>query len=195
MKKTKTLILTMAAYFAICVFALAADDVSTSITVKQTGEKQALIRIANLSEVSNAVLKIKDEDGHTLYREVISEHAHMQRYDFSGMPDGTYEVQVKTAEGTSTEVFEISAGKNSPVYFKPAIQVEQQVVKVAFMNKIDTPLTLKLYAEDGKVLYEENVASQAVYAKGLNLSQLEAGQYSVSLVGDNYTYSRSVDIR
>lgn len=191
----KTLILTMAALFTVSTAVLAADDVETSITVRQSGEKQALIRVANLSESNVAVLKIKNDQGITLHREVITDQAHMKKYDFSSLPTGTYEVEVKTKNGVSKEVFDITAGQKNAVYFKPAIQVEPNMVKVAFMNQIDTPLSLKLYAEDGKVLYEEKVASQDVYAKGLNVSRLEPGKYSVSLIGDNYVYSRSIDIR
>ena len=185
----------MAALFTVSTATMAADDAEAFISVRQSGEKQALIRVANLSDASVAVLKIKDEDGTTLHREVITNQTYMKRYNFSSLPTGTYQVEVKTQNGISTEVFQITDGQKTPVYFKPAIQVEPDMVKVAFMNRVSSPVSLRLYAEDGEVLYEESVASQDTYSKGLNVSQLQPGRYSVSLVGDSYVYSRSIDIR
>lgn len=191
----KTLILTMAALFTVNTAVLAAEDVEASISVRQAGEKQALIRVANLSETGVAVLKIKNEQGITLHREVITDQTHMKKYNFASLPTGTYEVEVRTKNGVSTEVFDITAGQKTPVYFKPAIQVEPDMVKVAFMNKVDSPVSLKLYAENGEVLYQESVAPEEVYAKGLNVSKLQPGKYSVSLVGESYVYSRSIDVK
>ncbi len=195
MKKMKTLMLTMVALFAVSTAIIAADDANAFISVRQAGEKQALIRVANLSDSKEAVLKIRNERGITLHREVITEQAHMKRYNFSSLPTGTYVVEVRTENGVSEEMFNITSGQKSQVYFKPAIQVEPDMVKVAFMNKIDTAISLKLYADNGEVLYEETVPSQDIYSKGLNVSRLEPGSYSVSLVGENYVYSRSIDIR
>ncbi|MFW5726346.1 MAG: hypothetical protein ACOCW4_00625, partial [bacterium] len=115
--------------------------------------------------------------------------------NFSSLPSGEYVVEVKTKNGVSTEAFQISAGQKESVYFKPAIQLEEDVVKVAFMNRIASPVTLKLFAENGRLMYEETVASQAEYAKGLNVSKLQPGQYSLSLMGDNYVYSRSIEVK
>jgi len=189
-------ILTMAALFTLQTVALAADDADAVISVRQikSGEKQALIRVANLTDQSPAILKIKNMDGVTLHREVITDQAYMKKYDFSGLPSGKYEVEVKTKNGVSKEVFQITEGQQNALYFKPAIQIEPDMVKVAFINKIATPLSLKLYSDNGRVLYEEKVDSQQTYSKGLNVSKLQPGHYSISLVGDNYTYSRDINL-
>jgi hypothetical protein len=197
MKTMKIVIFAMAALFTVNTTVLAADVVDAVISVRQiqSADKQALIRVANLPDESMAVLKIKDKMGNTLHREVISNQSYMKKYDFSGLPSGEYEVEVKTRNGVAKEVFQISAGQKSAVYFKPAIQVVPDMVKVAFINKAASPVSLKLYAEDGKVLYEESVDAEDTYSKGLNVSRLQPGKYSVSLVGDNYVYSRSIDIQ
>ncbi|MFP4340422.1 MAG: T9SS type A sorting domain-containing protein [Cyclobacteriaceae bacterium] len=189
-------ILTMAALLAFNITTLAADD-ETLISVRSVNaqEKQAFIRVTQLSENAPAILKIKDMQGRTLHREVITDQTYMKRYNFSSLPSGEYVVEVKTKNGVSTEAFQISAGQKESVYFKPAIQLEEDVVKVAFMNRIASPVTLKLFAENGRLMYEETVASQAEYAKGLNVSKLQPGQYSLSLMGDNYVYSRSIEVK
>ncbi len=193
----KIAILTMAALFTVNTAILAADDADALITVRQVkaSEKKALIRVTNLSSETSAVLRIKDMKGATLHREVIANQSYMKKYDFSSLPSGAYEVEVTTKTGISKEIFQISAGQSSAMYFKPAIQVEPEMVKVAFMNRIASPVSLKLYNKDGKVLYEETVASQDTYSKGLNVAKLLPGQYSLAIVGDNYTYTKSLDLK
>jgi hypothetical protein len=193
MKTMKIAILTMAALFTVNTALLAADD--ALISVRKSSEKKAFIRVTNLSDQSSAVLRIKDMQGVTLHREVIADQSYMKKYDFSNLPVGEYEVEVRTKNGVSREVFQISAGQSNAVYFKPAIQVQPDMVKVAFMNRIASPVSLKLYNKDGKVLYEEKVASQETYSKGLNVAKLLPGQYSLAIVGDNYTYTRSLDLK
>lgn len=195
MKTMKFAILTMAALFTVNTAILAADDADALISVRQSSEKKAFIRVTNLSDQASAVLRIKDMQGVTLHREVIASQSYMKKYDFSNLPSGEYEVEVKTKNGVSKEIFQISAGKSNAVYFKPAIQVEPDMVKVAFMNRVASPVSLKLYNKDGKVLYEEKVASQETYSKGLNVAKLLPGQYSLAIVGDNYTYTRSLDLK
>ncbi|WKN32977.1 hypothetical protein PZB74_06420 [Porifericola rhodea] len=193
----KNLMLAMAALFVVSTTTFAADDAETLISVRQdkSADKKAFIRVTNISEEAPAVLKIKDMEGNTLHREVIADQAYMKKYDFSNLPSGEYEVEVRTKAGISKEVFQISAGQSNAVYFKPAIQVEPELVKVAFMNRVNSPVSLKLYDRDGKVLYEESVNSQETYSKGLNVAKLLPGQYSLAIVGDNYVYSRSFDLK
>ncbi|WPP48282.1 hypothetical protein [Catalinimonas niigatensis] len=193
----KIAILTMAALFTVNTAILAADDADALISVRQvnSSEKKAFIRVTNLSDQSSAILRIKDMKGTTLHREVIANQSYMKKYDFSNLPSGEYEVEVRTKNGVSKEVFQITSGQSNAVYFKPAVQLAPDMVKVAFMNRIASPVSLKLYNKDGKVLYEEKVASQETYSKGLNVAKLLPGQYSLAIVGDNYTYTRSLDIK
>jgi hypothetical protein len=184
------------AFLTLPLAALAADD-ETVIRVRSLAsqDKQALIRVTQLSDEVPAILKIKDMQGRTLHREVITEQTYMKRYNFSELPAGEYQVEVKSRNGISTEAFRVSAERQQAVYFKPAIQVEEDVIKVAFMNRNHDSVTLKLFADNGELLYEETVASQQAYAKGLNVSKLQPGQYSLALFGDNYTYSKSLEVK
>ncbi len=171
-------------------------DANLSVRHIKSEQKKALIRITNLSEGQSAILRIKDKQGHVLYREVIKQsQAFAKKYDFSELPSGEYLVEVKTPEGTMTESFALESGQANPMYFKPAVQVEPGLIKVAFINRIASPVSLKLYDNRGELVYTETVPSQEKFAKGLNVSKLSAGQYSLSLLGDNYVYSKSIQVK
>lgn len=171
-------------------------DAEVSVRQIQSEQKKAIIRITNVSSDEPAVLRIKDTQGYVLHREVISQsEAYAKKYDFSNLPSGDYLVELSTSDGIIKESFELEAGRTNPRYFKPAVQVEPGLIKVAFINRISSPVSLKLYDERGEVLYEETVPSQEKFAKGLNISKLNAGQYSLAVLGDNYVYSKSIQVK
>nr|WKN39375.1 hypothetical protein K4G66_11805 [Tunicatimonas sp. TK19036] len=175
---------------------LAADGTDTKISVRSLQSKKALIRIVNSTAVNQAVLRIKDQQGYVLHREVLNgEDAYMKKYDFSSLPSGEYTVEVRTDSGITEETFSLAEGNARAMYFKPAIKVEPQKVSVIFQNQIDSPVSLKLFDKSGHLLYTESVASQEKFAKGLDLSRLEAGQYSLAILGENYVYTKSIDVK
>ncbi|WKN45723.1 hypothetical protein [Tunicatimonas pelagia] len=177
---------------------VAASGTDTKISVRslENESKKALIRVASVGSSEQATLRIKDENGRTLYRETLNgEDAYMKKYDFSRLPSGEYVVEVRTANGTTKEAFSLNEGAAQAVYFKPAIKVEPQKVSVVFKNQINSSVSLKLFDQDGRVLYEERVASQEKFAKGLDLSKLNRGQYSLAILGNNYVYTKSIDLK
>ena len=194
MKTLKTQLLAMATLLLAYGGAVAADDTEISIR-KSDAEKQTMIRVTNLSE-GTAVLRLKDAQGRVLHREAIKgQHAYMKKYNMSSLPSGEYTIEVRSDEGITQETFTLSSGVASPVYFKPAIQVDTDMVKVMFKNSIASPVSLKLHDRYGRVLYQEVVSSQDEYSKGLNLSKLASGQYSLSITGDDYVYSKSIALK
>ncbi len=175
-----------------------ADEPEAKVSVKKIDaqNKKALIRITNLSSEGSAILRIKDVKGYVLHKEVIRQNdVYAKRYDLSNLPNGEYTVELTTQEGVTQESLSLNAGKAEVAYFKPAIQVEPGLVKIAFKNSIEAPVSLKFYDNNGQLLYQERVASQEKYAKGLNVSRLSAGQYSLSILGDNYVYSKSIEVK
>ena len=194
MKMLKNQLLAVAALLLLHSSAMA-NDPDTDISVRQSeGEKQTLVRVYTLSE-GTAVLRLKDAQGHVLHREAIKGHAYMKKYDMANLPAGEYTFEVRSDEGVSQETFTLSSGVARTMYFKPAVRVDAETVNVMFKNSIASPVSLKLYDRYGKVLYQETIASQDEFAKGLNLSKLVAGQYSLSITGDDYVYAKSIALK
>lgn len=198
LKKVALLILAVVLTSAGTVSANDADESDIQVSVRhfKHAQRKALITITNLAEDQRAVLRIKNKRGDVLHREVINQkEVYARRYDFSKLPNGEYTVEVRTSEGVIKEAFALKSGKANPLYFKPAIQLEPDLIKVAFMNRISSPVSLKLYDHSGRVLYEESVPSQGKFAKSLDTSRLRAGLYSLSILGDNYVYSKSIQVK
>ena len=172
-----------------------AGDTDTKISVRHAkNEAYTLVRVSNLSEKS-ALLRLKDANGRVLHREVIKGHGYMKKYDLANLPSGKYTLEVRSDGGVSEETFSVSAGVPVATPFKPAVQLEEDMLKVVFKNSVASAVSIKLRDESGRVLYQEMVASQSRFAKGLNLAKLYAGEYSLSITGSDYDYAKSIALK
>lgn len=164
-----------------------------SITQSTTDQKKAIIRVDNLVEGQKSFLKIKDKKGRLLHAETIHGQASFIRtYDFSGLTGEEYIVQVRNKEGVTSQRFSVRAEQDEVVYFKPVVRTEPGMIKVIFKNPMNSPMKLNLYDKNGQLIYNTKVASQEVFATGLDVSHLQNKQYSLSLRGENYAYSKNI---
>lgn len=173
------------------------DKVSTQLSITQstTDQKKAIIRVGNLVEGRKSFLKIKDKKGRLLHAETIhGQTSFVRTYDFSGLAGEEYIVEVRSKEGVASQKF-TTKSQQEDVYFKPVIKTERGMIRVVFKNPLDSPLTLKLYDKSGQIVYHTQVASQEVFAHGLDVSRLHHNQYSLKLKGEHYAYSKTISTR
>lgn len=178
----------------------AADDDKTSLSIRALqGEKKAVVRVVNLSGAQASVLRIKDQRGHTLYRETLTDGSvYAKRYDFSTLPAGVYAIEVAQGKEVTKQTFNLKQGELSlrdalaVTEVRSVVEVEPDLVKVLVQNHKDSHLKLRLFDAYGRILHEESIAPQQTFAKGLNLSKVGAGQYSVAVTGEDYQYTRHI---
>ncbi len=85
-----------------------AGGADPAISVRESqGDKQTLVRVANLT-AGSAVLRLKDEQGHVLHRELIKGNTYMKRYNLANLPEGEYTIEVRSDEGVSQETFTLA---------------------------------------------------------------------------------------
>jgi hypothetical protein len=178
----------------------AADDDKTQLSVRALqGEKKAVVRVVNLSGEQASVLSIKDQAGRILYKENIkSGNVYAKRYDFSSLPAGVYAVEISQGEEVTKKTFNLESEALSfktdlsVIEVRSVVDVEPNLVKVLVQNQKSTDVKLRLYDAYGKVLHEESVAPNQTIAKGLNLSKVGAGRYSIAVTGENYQYTKII---
>jgi hypothetical protein len=178
----------------------AADDDKTQLSVRALqGEKKAVVRVVNLSGEQASVLSIKDQAGRILYKENIkSGNVYAKRYDFSSLPAGVYAVEISQGEEVTKKTFNLESEALSfktdlsVIEVRSVVDVEPNLVKVLVQNQKSTDVKLRLYDAYGKVLHEESVAPNQTIAKGLNLSKVGAGRYSIAVTGENYQYTKNI---
>lgn len=170
-------------------------QLSVTVNASSGNQKKAFIKVDNLVEGKKSFLKIKDKKGRLLHAETIHKSSFFARaYDFSQVASGEYTVEVKTKEGITSQKFTIQEEKKS-VYFKPVIRTEPGMIRVVFKNPMESALTLKLYNRYGHVIYQTDVSSQEVFARGLDVSRINNTKYKLSIRNSKLAYSKSISTR
>ena len=192
-----TILLVVALLHGSSSFANDNDGKATKVVIAQSmsGEKKATIRIDNLVEEQKTLMKIKDELGRVLHSEVIHQAPTFVRtYDFSNVKGKNYTVEVLNKDGKAKKSFEIQPSVNQ-VYFKPVVRTEEGMIKVVFKNPLETPVSIYLYDDRDRLIYETKVASNEIYAHGLDVSDLINRAYELTLLSENYAYTKKVNTR
>lgn len=103
-------------------------------------------------------------------------------YDLSEMGAGAYQVKIMTKGFSKSHDFVLGKRKKAGL-FLPYIFFNKDKDKVHIVVKKDkSPLSIKMYDENGVVYYEDNVPAKK-YHKVLNLSKLQSQKYYIA-VGD-----------
>lgn len=148
------------------------------------------------AEATNVIVKIYNESYDLLYSDRINdEEKGSIAYNLQELGGGTYHVKVLTKGFAKTHTF--SVGENAfENNFTPYINTTEEAgkVHVAF-QKAFAPVSIKLYDVDGVVYHDELVSNETSYHKVLNLSQLEAGEYTVSVSSAGKTKTEAITIK
>ncbi len=168
-------------------------SVSYSIYAVQNSEK---IKFSFEKGIETGItVKIYDEDFDLLYTDVLKkENAGSISYNLQQLGGGTYHVKVITKEFTKVHTFSVGevAFENT---FNPYISSVKEggKVHVAF-QKAFAPVVIKVYDINGVVFHDEVVTNKTDYHKILNLSQLEAGEYTVEVRSAGKTTTQAITL-
>jgi len=157
-----------------------------------SGEK-AFVDISSLAD-KTVSLTLSDEDGNVVYfkENVVSKENLRKLYDFSDLEDGNYKLTVNSdglvaerqlKKGNHT----IEVGNESTV-LSPYFAFQDNILKCSYMNFMYDNVSLKIY-QDNLLLFSKKIGSHFSVTDGLNLKNLESGDYLVCLVaGDKEFY-------
>ncbi len=174
------------------------EGTATQVSVRQikTEQKKAIVQVTHLPVHQPAILKIKDQEGRILHKEIIRQRSsYAKKFDLSQYAAGDYRIELKTRDSVITKVLALKEGQVNLQHFRPAIQLTKGVIKVDFINRLSTPVTLKLYDRSGTAVYEKAVPSQERFSKGLDISSIHPGPFAISIMGNNYTYSKTISVK
>jgi hypothetical protein len=173
-----------------------ANDFENKISTKvlEGESKNTLVRVFKAQANEKSVIRIWDMQGYILHREEI-QGTTAKKFNLSKLPEGKYIMEVRTDGKKTKEVFYVEEDSKTATYFRPALRMKQEQVDVLFQNPITSKLTLRIYTEHGRVLYEEEVAAQQEYAKTINTSKLKRGNYTLSIVGKGCAYTKNLKIK
>jgi hypothetical protein len=152
---------------------------------------RAIIAIDN-SANEMAVLTIENANGDILYYKEgnINEKVYSKVFSFKNLTTGGYKVSVKTRNGENTLNFNVVDGevKVKTEKIAPFIEVNDNVIKLSYLNHSLAPVEIILSNEEGDI-YSKQLGNDFNINAGFNIASLKNGNYVVNVSNGDNTFS------
>jgi hypothetical protein len=169
---------------------------------KTSNIKKGLIKTAlTINNVKEGnLLSIKDQNGITLYKELISESGTYKKgFDLTALPDGDYffevdkDIEVKTIP-FSVKLNKVVFNKKEEVtVFKPFVRERNNVVYISKLSPDYESLKINIYGNingDYELLYSDKFENLQTIEKAY---KLEKGNYKIVLNSNNKEYTKFIN--
>ncbi len=162
-----------------------ANNSKPSLEILNSERKVVTINIDNAKNTP-VTIRIFDEQGTNLLKEKFAiSNQYSKAYNFSELPQGTYEVEIEnhtsirnyivTTSSTNLTVVEIEEKE----IFKPVVKSEGDYVLFNMLNLNLEDVEIAINNELGEEVYHEKIENTSAIHKSYNLSKLPSGRYSV----------------
>lgn len=163
------------------------------VEILQAKKENTVVQISN-NDKSIFEIELKNNDGNIIYyKRTDSPTAVCRQYfDFSRIADGQYHLTVSVDSEKKENTLKINNGQvdlvNQRKELEPYFTVRDNRLELSFLNYELENVNLMVYKND-ELLYEKNLEPQFAVNYGLDLSNLNAGNYNAVLSTENSTYN------
>lgn len=174
-----------------------------STTVQISVAKEAKAFTLNLKDIrsENVVIRIIDVNGNVLIEEKVSnQKEYSKKFNLMNLPEGDYLVSIsksmmETIQPMKITYEGISADENSRTQkFKPAFVHNGNKLDINLLLPNSSAVKVTFVNEKGEEIFTDNNPSVQNFSKRFNLSQLEAGRYTVLVETRNDLFSQKLVI-
>lgn len=137
------------------------------------------------ADAVDAFVYITDQEGTVMFHDVInSESISTRVFDFSNLQDGTYTIYSESDFVDITKTIELKDSKiesvNKETEYKPIFKVEDNILKVNFLNQKMNDIEFSL-ENPTNIFHEEKNEGNFSYQKQIDVSNLMRGEYFAKL--------------
>ena len=165
-----------------------------SLSLEKSTGKTVGFTVTNSGET--LTIRVRNTDGLVVYANDTRETVFRKNYDFRGMPDGTYTIEV---EGESKiEKVEVMVARAldqlaptvlSTVY-KPYVRRKDDLVSVDILRVDNAPVVMSVYDEANVLLYTETLLDKS--GKQFDFSNARRGEYTILIQHKGKTFMETL---
>jgi hypothetical protein len=179
MKTMKTTLLTVV--FTILASAVFASG-NLKVNMSKTEAEKAVVE-ANNVKLELFEIEVKDEFGDLIFSKKTEAQADYRRkYDFSGLEDGTYFLNVKHGDEYYQKRFRLERGDVEVIserkVVEPFFVQKGDKVKMSYLNFPQEEMSIHVYDNSG-LLHEQTLENEFAVHKSIDLSELRSGDYRI----------------
>jgi len=171
---------------------------SNEVNLKKEAKFSAKIEVDNVK--NRQLLFIKNTSGKIIHKEIINlERATPYEFDFSGLENGYYTLEINKDFQIEIKPFTIISGevifhkKGEKTIFKPVIRAEKNKIFISKLNFIETSIHISIYYEN-EIIFTDNVKGDSIIEKIYSLQKEKKGSYKVITIVNDRKYTKEFSL-
>ena len=167
------------------------------ILIAKESKKTALV-LDNVKQ--GHLISIKDNNGITLYKESIESNGlYKKGFDLASLPKGIYFFEIDKDLEVNTIPFKVESSKvifnkkDESTFYKPYINLKDDVVYVTKLSLKDEAIKVSIYLEQGnnyELVHTEGVEAVMTYEKAFKIKK---GNYKIVINSNSKEYTKFVN--
>jgi hypothetical protein len=169
------------------------------LRILSSNNSSFIIQLSDIKYDTKCLLK--NQQGVILYKEDIARAQIFQRsLNLIELPDGTYELQIEDDYKTETTNLTKSNGKVMATNqikittFKPQIVLKDTQLNVSLLALNNEKLTVSILDENQNIILEKKLSGSVNLGQSYDLSQLNAGDYTIQLYTNGKVYDKLITL-
>ena len=169
------------------------------LRILSSNNSSFIIQLSDIKYDTKCLLK--NQQGVILYKEDIARAQIFQRsLNLIELPDGTYELQIEDDYKTETTSLTKSNGKVMTANqikittFKPQIVLKDTQINVSLLALNNEKLTVSILDENQNIISEKKLSGSVNLGQSYDLSQLNAGNYTIQLYTNGKVYDKLITL-
>ena len=171
---------------------------SNEVNLKKEAKFSTKIEVDNVK--NRQLLFIKNTSGKIIHKEIINlERATPYEFDFSGLENGYYTLEINKDFQIEIKPFTIISGevifhkKGEKTIFKPVIRAEKNKIFISKLNFIETSIHISIYYEN-EIIFTDNVKGDSIIEKIYSLQKEKKGSYKVITIENDRKYTKEFSL-
>ena len=169
------------------------------LRILSSNNSSFIIQLSDIKYDTKCLLK--NQQGVILYKEDIARAQIFQRsLNLIELPDGTYELQIEDDYKTETTSLTKSNGKVMTANqikittFKPQIVLKDTQLNVSLLALNNEKLTVSILDGNQNIISEKKLSGSVNLGQSYDLSQLNAGNYTIQLYTNGKVYDKLITL-
>lgn len=195
----KKVLLILVAIISTVMWTNAKAEMNPDVKIYATGIKSFILQ--STETISNPLLvTIRDLRGEIVHSERVELDDELNRkYNLKNLPNGQYIVSMDNGSQISTQGLNIQGDvltineDDYTTFFQPVIMRNGEKVDINMLALTPTQITVSIVDYAGRVNYKETVTVDGQFGKRFDISNLENGQYNISVRVNNTGSTRVFD--
>ena len=171
---------------------------SNEVNLKKEAKFSTKTEVDNVK--NRQLLFIKNTSGKIIHKEIINlERATPYEFDFSGLENGYYTLEINKDFQIEIKPFTIISGevifhkKGEKTIFKPVIRAEKNKIFISKLNFIETSIHISIYYEN-EIIFTDNVKGDSIIEKIYSLQKEKKGSYKVITIVNDRKYTKEFSL-